>query len=99
MCVEVFWPKWCPPWVDWLLLVEDIESVRRSTQDGDAECQNKASDDELSQVERCGVDPHFDSCDFFLEDVAKIRNFREVVNECKVRSSNRCQPGAPRHLK
>lgn len=53
-------PHGCPPWVGQVLLVEDTESVRRSTKDSDAKDNDKASDDGLSHVERSGVDLHLD---------------------------------------
>lgn len=43
-----------------MLLVVDIESVRRSTEDADAEGNDDASNDGLGHVERSGVDLHFE---------------------------------------
>lgn len=43
-----------------MLPVENIEGVCRSAKNADAEDDDKAGDDGLSQVERSGVDLHRD---------------------------------------
>jgi hypothetical protein len=52
-----------------MLLVEDMKGVRRSAENSDAEDDDDASDDGLSQVERSGVDLHLDKLDLFQVSV------------------------------
>ena len=60
-----------------MLPVEDIEGVCGSAKNADAEDDDKAGDDGLSQVERSGVDLHLDdsrlsrSCFLYFENAER----------------------------
>ena len=84
--VEVLGPHRRPPRVCEMLPVEDIEGVCRSAKNADAEDDNKASNDGLSQVERSGVDLHLDdsrcwrSCFFCCENVQHVRGCKDRID-------------------
>lgn len=97
--VKVLRPHRYPPWVGEMLLVENLEGVRRSTQDSDAEDNDDAGDDGLGQVERSGVDLHLDKLislkfDLVVLSVSEKRS-KEQQQGITTVSFGRCQPGAP----
>lgn len=58
MGVKVLRPYRRPPRVHHVLLIEDIERVRRRSEYGDAEYSNEGRDGDLSRVQWRWVDLH-----------------------------------------
>lgn len=94
--VKVLRPHRCPPRVRQMLFVEDIESMCRSTENRNAEGNDEAGDDGLSQMERNGVDLHCKGFLFSKLGVVVLRNgWYPKLWAYNDGIFSGCQPGAP----